>query len=149
MAFVKRVTYEKREIDPSDRPTRDEKYAIFQGEGPATDDDVIAAFGIAYVEYLTYQYTVGDKWHFTNHCYWIGEMPVNAARAKLKAYAYLRDLIDSQRKMFSAKRKLAESYTGDPNSPSPLNPNRKRRPDDFEDSFDLLGTDRELNPFIL
>ena len=135
--------------NPRPKPHWQITHAIFAKPEPATYQDVLDAYGIEMIRERIEKAVKGTVYHYDDRCVIIGDYPMPLPRARAHVWRHLRGVIEEQREIHRKRRQRESEYRGDPNSPSPLNPFRRSKEVDVEDSFGLTGADRDYNPLIL
>jgi len=98
-----------------ERPHWSILHRLFAGSGPATDADVLEGYG---------ELGVADKARAILSDDIVYRECDTIEKAEAAAWVRLRAVIDEQRGVKAARDERASKYAGDPNNPSPLNPNR-------------------------
>jgi len=136
--------------NPRPKPHWQITHAIFAKPEPATFKDVLDAYGIEMILERIEKAVRGCVYHYEDKCVALGgEFPMRRHRARLHVWRHLRSVIEENRETHRKRRAREDEYRGDPNSSSPLNPFRRSKEVDVEDSFGLRGADRDYNPLIL
>lgn len=120
-------------------------HKIFAQTEPATYQDVLNAYGFDMILERIESAMKNGLWNVFE-CI---PGPLPRDKARLAVWRHLRRVIEEQRETHRKHLKREAEYRGDSNNQSPLNPFRKSPNVDIEDSFGLVGPNRDYNPLIL